>query len=293
MIAYDKFREYHGFGPWIQVVDDENALSPLFAPHCPDVDQARILIKIPRSIERRNANPDMHLYDCVFGVMADSVIILRRDGEQVIKTRIAMAEIQAIQKTNILLHGVLTLYTVNGVQRIDYNTVSDDIMIQIVAMLRSMWKNDIKSITQSSLPYDADLIDYFYAQKIRGLQKSNPDVLLLAYQPRLRLKLKDGLNLLTLFQRSRIVRCTAFLTDAQELLTIHRSKTLKPSHFDDYEYTYTYVPLNNITDVRVSPHPSISILQQFEYATKDHVFTSTFGEGSRGMEELSRTLSAL
>ena len=69
--------EYDAFGPWIYEIDEEHPLPELFEPYVVR-EGAITLMKIPRQIERRNASPDMQLYDYVIGAYKNRVSIFKR-----------------------------------------------------------------------------------------------------------------------------------------------------------------------------------------------------------------------
>lgn len=56
--------EYDRFGPWIDEVLDLEDVPRLFRSHPVDFDAARLVLKVPRDIARRDANAAMNLYDC-------------------------------------------------------------------------------------------------------------------------------------------------------------------------------------------------------------------------------------
>ena len=55
--------EYDAFGPWIDEVFAPEDVPRLFRNHALDFDAARLVLKVPRDIVRRDATPDMDLYD--------------------------------------------------------------------------------------------------------------------------------------------------------------------------------------------------------------------------------------
>ncbi len=55
--------EYDRFGPWIDEVTTLEDVPPLYRDHPLDLERARLVLKVPRNIERINATPDMDLYD--------------------------------------------------------------------------------------------------------------------------------------------------------------------------------------------------------------------------------------
>ena len=294
MIKYDKYAEYNAFGPWVYEIGADHALPPLFAPHCGNADDARLLVKIPRHIERRSATPDMHLYDSVVGVMDDHLLILERDGDTVNRQTVAFSGIQAIEKVNDLLSGQLHLYMAQRVVTINYNTVSDNVMSRIAAMIRGMWAHNPVSLPLTPMPYDTDTIDYLYVNLIRRMQKDNPSVRLLAYQPQLPLSMHSlWQRIIARLTHHRILQCTAYLADSHELITIRRSASLRSAKSTDYMYSYTYVPLMGIIGAQITPHPKMTALKQIEYLTTDHTFTSVISDENSGVEGLCKELAGI
>ena len=55
--------EYDAFGPWIYEVHNVDELPRLYQNAGIDPTTCSLVLKIPRNIERRDATPDMHLYD--------------------------------------------------------------------------------------------------------------------------------------------------------------------------------------------------------------------------------------
>ncbi len=76
--------EYDAFGPWIYEVTDKHPLPPQFEKQVEEHDY-EILIKIPRDIERRKANPDMALYNYVIGCFEEKIYIYQRLESEVTK----------------------------------------------------------------------------------------------------------------------------------------------------------------------------------------------------------------
>ncbi|BDZ60782.1 hypothetical protein GCM10025873_05730 [Demequina sediminis] len=72
--------EYDRFGPWIDRVETEADVPRLFRPHGVDLAAARLVLKVPRNVARRDASPDMDLYDHLLVLGRDSLTVLSRRG---------------------------------------------------------------------------------------------------------------------------------------------------------------------------------------------------------------------
>jgi hypothetical protein len=103
--------EFDAFGPWVYEVRAYEEVPPLYRSHPLDLASARMAIKIPRPIERRNANPHMHLYDHLLVAGGHGLTILSRVGDDGrYRTReIPYARVGAVQVSVSLLDGTLRL----------------------------------------------------------------------------------------------------------------------------------------------------------------------------------------
>ena len=114
--------EYDRFGPWIDDVTTPEEVPPLFRDY--PLERARMVLKVPRNISRRNATPDMDLYDHL--LILDEVgltVLSRRLGEGSRRSPVARgydvtsvpyAEVVAVLDTVDLLDGRLTVFTRAG-----------------------------------------------------------------------------------------------------------------------------------------------------------------------------------
>lgn len=77
--AYERLDEYNRFGPWIDEVTEPALVPPLFRSYplsfAPDI----TMLKVPRPIARRDANPSMDLYDRLVIIDHDAVTVLTRN----------------------------------------------------------------------------------------------------------------------------------------------------------------------------------------------------------------------
>ena len=73
-------REFDSFGPWVDEVRSPEEVPRLYRDHPLDLATARLVLKVPRDIARRDATPDMDLYDHVLVVRQERLTVLSRDG---------------------------------------------------------------------------------------------------------------------------------------------------------------------------------------------------------------------
>ena len=180
-----RISEYDAFGPWVYDVDGEHPLPPLFVPFVDMSKSWRMLLKIPRDIERRRATPDMDLYDVVVGADDAGVQIWSRREKAVESTRIAYRDITGIRLYQRLLHGVCTLYSAGGPVILTYNTVSADVMRRFGDLVRAEYGGGVSAA--AGLRGDPDLrerdLDIWLYNQMRDLRDRGVCFTLDAYQP--------------------------------------------------------------------------------------------------------------
>ena len=180
-----RISEYDAFGPWVYDVDGEHPLPPLFVPFVDMSKSWRMLLKIPRDIERRRATPDMDLYDFVVGADDAGIQIWSRREKAVESTRIAYRDITGIRLYQRLLHGVCTLYSAGGPVILTYNTVSADVMRRFGDLVRAEYGGGVSAA--AGLRGDPDLrerdLDIWLYNQMRDLRDRGVCFTLDAYQP--------------------------------------------------------------------------------------------------------------
>ena len=180
-----RISEYDAFGPWVYDVDGEHPLPLLFVPFVDMSKSWRMLLKIPRDIERRRATPDMDLYDFVVGADDAGVQIWSRREKAVESTRIAYRDITGIRLYQRLLHGVCTLYSAGGPVILTYNTVSADVMRRFGDLVRAEYGGGVSAA--AGLRGDPDLrerdLDIWLYNQMRDLRDRGVCFTLDAYQP--------------------------------------------------------------------------------------------------------------
>ena len=151
--AFAGVSEYDRFGPWIDEVKEEADLPRLYRSHPIDFGAERLVLKVPRNITRRNATPDMDLYDHVIIMGQDVLTVLSRrpagpsrEGSSAARpdsgrgfgvVTIKYGDVVAIRNALNLLDGRLTVSTVEGTPvKIPYNGSAGDVVASLVAMLR-------------------------------------------------------------------------------------------------------------------------------------------------------------
>jgi len=132
--------EYDNFGPWIDEVRSAEDLPRLYRDAGIDPEAYHLVLKIPRNISRRDATPNMHLYDRVLAVGDGALTVLSRSGDTYGSRHIPLDQIVAIEDSTNLLDGRLTLHTADGASiLITYNGAAHAPVHNLVLLLRRLY----------------------------------------------------------------------------------------------------------------------------------------------------------
>src|SRR5512143_3413558 len=112
--------EYDRFGPWIDEVTIPEDVPPLYRDFPLDFQRARLVLKVPRNISRRNATPDMDLYDALLVLDEVGLTVLSRRLESDARrasfvrgydvTTVPYSQVVGVLDTVELLQGILTIF---------------------------------------------------------------------------------------------------------------------------------------------------------------------------------------
>ncbi len=123
--------EYAMFGPWVDEVTCDDELPRLYRSYPVDYAAADLVLKVPRNIARRDARPDMDLYDHVVVLEPERLTVLsrvtgRRDpgvrerpvpggaGPAYEVTTTALADVVAVHDVVNMLDASLTVHRADG-----------------------------------------------------------------------------------------------------------------------------------------------------------------------------------
>lgn len=245
--------EYDAFGPWIYEIDEDHPVPRLFAPYMDQDGPARLLLKIPRNIERRVATPDMDLYDHVVGAYETYICVLTRREDQVERLTIPYGEIEGFCLTRHFLRGLLTLYLRGGKAEIPFNTVSIREMRRFTTLIRDRIEGEVPALDPlRERQMDLEL-DVLFVNMLKDLRAEGETPLLYGYQPmaaRVPLDRSGLRGLLTRFRQERLPAALHVVTP-RELIVIQRDISPDKREKEGFIYHYTYLPLANIRGLSV------------------------------------------
>ncbi|MCB2412790.1 hypothetical protein LGT39_08020 [Demequina sp. TTPB684] len=151
--AFKGVSEYDRFGPWIDDVTEPEEVPRLYRSFPIDFEVERQVLKVPRNITRRNATPDMDLYDHLILLGPERLTVLsRRKGQGTVEEHgevrddggkgfdiavVPYVDIVAIRDSLNLLDGRLYVATADGIPvRVRYNGSAADVVAGLVGTLK-------------------------------------------------------------------------------------------------------------------------------------------------------------
>ena len=132
--------EYDAFGPWVYEIDEVHPLPKLFVPYIhPDPDRT-IMVKVPRQIDRQDAEPGMDLYDYIIAVSKNNLTIYgRTEGSQVVRViSVKYEDVVAVTIKNVLLSSEVTIMLLSGETIVvPFNRISFDVMQKVIKAIET------------------------------------------------------------------------------------------------------------------------------------------------------------
>ena len=290
--------EFDTFGPWIYEINEQNHIPPLFSDYEYLKNKALMMFKIPRQIDRRVANPDMHLYDMLITVLKRELIILSRDGDIIQRLKVTIPDIFAISRSESLLDGKVELYIKGDVVSFDYNTTSAAIITKFVNLVRSLQRRSSKSLLLSPIEYDLQILDMPYYTLVERIREEEPEFELIAFQPNIEnpknskwMKRIKRMFIDDSFSSDEVIACSsAFLTNGKELICINRSLVNNDDKSSNYSYSYSYLPINSIIRSKIELYSKVPCLDRFIITTASHEFSFIVNDTRVGIDFLNEKL---
>jgi hypothetical protein len=248
--------EFDAFGPWVYLITGSHKLPPLFADYADVLSGAEMCFKIPRKIDRCDANPDMNLYDLVVGIFKKEIIVLERKtrdgGEYAELDRIESDRITSLCKYDCLLRGSLTIHTVERSIVISYNTVSECIINDAVNLIRRIQPQKITVPGFEVLPYNFDTMEFRFVNIVNKIIQEDDSLHLIAYQPNLFSRIPREFNW-EFFNRfgftEQALSSFVLMSNSKELVIAHRYFFLKRKSTDSYARYFYYIPYDSINEI--------------------------------------------
>jgi hypothetical protein len=260
--------EYDAFGPWIDEVTTEQGLPRLYRDHPIDFARTRLVLKVPRNIARRDANPSMHLYDALVIVAPEELTLLHRDGDRYTVRTIPYTSVFALQDSVVLLDGRFAVHVVDGPPvSIAYNGSAQETTKRLLALLQTLASpmhdragrgddgagESARSVVERVLGGDAD---YGVRGDCLALLAEEADARVLAGHPTTPVVPRPGL-LVSLAHRFRPAHLQGgvLMETPSALVLLHRRDWIRRGGDHDLSHATTVLLPERITQAVRRPHP--------------------------------------
>lgn len=136
--------EFDAFGPWVDRVRTPEEVPPLYRDHPLDLAAAHLVLKVPRDIARRDAHPDMDLYDHLLVLGGDRLTTLSRrtgaaDARGYDVRELPYDQVAAVGTSVDLLDGRLTVHALVGPPvAVRYNGSAAEAVDELVDLVRRL-----------------------------------------------------------------------------------------------------------------------------------------------------------
>lgn len=280
--------EYDAFGPWVDPVRTAEEVPPLYRDHPVDLAGSRLVLKVPRDIARRDATPDMDLYDhlLVLGPDRFTALSRRTGGDAAARGRgatrrtaggrgydvveVPYDRVAAVGTSVDLLDGRLTVHALAGpAVTVRFSGSSADVVEGFVDTLRALaWPvptsgDPAPRDPTAGAPGLGRLDRRALGEKEIGLVSSyrevadrEPGLRALAAHPRRTVQpLRGGVSRVVHVLHPMTVQAAVIASDGRELQVFGRRAWLARGRTPVHSESRVVLPLERLTDVRVAPHP--------------------------------------
>lgn len=263
MSAVSSTAEYDAFGPWIDEVATVDDVPRMYRGYPIDFGATRSVLKFPRDIPRRDATPQMDLYDHLLIVTDARLTILSRTGDTFTEVSVPHDRVAAITDWVNLLDARLVIHTLDGdVVSVAYNGSSNDTVVALVDLLRELAQRPARARTPlpAVLPSlgldDLGKKDALMVTMFRELSRREPGVRLAAAHGRVAVKSRSGAlaKLLDLIVPPTLHACVVGISDT-ELHIIARREWIVRGGAPVVSRARTVIARGVLTAATVADHP--------------------------------------
>ncbi|WP_306214335.1 hypothetical protein [Actinoplanes sp. RD1] len=249
--------EFDAFGPWVDEVPTVAALPRLYRDSGVDPAACRLVLKVPRNVERRNAHPGMHLYDHLIALDDETLVVLHRREDTYDTVRVPVDRIVAIADSTRLLDGRLTVHLADGgTVVVPYNGSSNAPIRRLIALLRASYLPVAAPESgEPARPEPAGLgrEDTGLLNDYDELMRQEPGMRLLNVGPRQTVRAASRWERLYRRARPLTLQAGIAVSDEREIVLVHRRDWFT-RHADDISMARTVLPRARIDEVTARPH---------------------------------------
>jgi hypothetical protein len=299
--------EYDAFGPWTYRVRTEEEIPRLYRDHGVELESAHLVLKVPRAIDRREANPEMHLYDHLVVAGKETLTVLSRRGDSYQTVQLPYRQIAAVEHSVSMLDGRLVVHDVDGLQRggvaaaIRYSAVSRGVMADLVDVLRTEGlaaRDPAERPGREPLPSsrlrDLDDVDAGLVTMQREIAAQRPGVVLLGAHPRAIVERRTGV-LRRWLDKHRPVTLHAALVcaDAGTLEFLHRREWFTSHPRPAWSIAHTVLFTSAVTAVGSHEHPRYVGAYRVQIASGRSVVEVACPDGAESLSAIAGALAGV
>ena len=299
--------EYDAFGPWIYQVRTPEEVPRLYRPHEVEVESAHLVLKVPRAIDRRDANPDMHLYDHLVVAGKDTLTVLSRRGDSYQTVQLPYRQIAAVEHSVSMLDGRLVIHDVDGLQRggvavsLRYSAVSRGLIADLLEIVRAevlAAHVPVERPGRAPLPASrlSDLhdVDTGLVSLQREIAERRPGLVLLGAHPRAIVPRRGG-RLVGLLDRFRPVTLHAALVcaDAGSLELVHRREWFTSHPRPAWSVAHTVLMTAAVTAVGSHEHPRYEGVYRVHIASGRSLVEVSCPDGAESLTAIAGALAGV
>lgn len=299
--------EFDAFGPWIYEVRTADEVPPLYRTYPIDLQAARVVLKVPRPVERRNATPTMHLYDHLVIAGADELTVLSRIGDMFRERTVPYGRIGAAELSVALLDGRLRLADATPgsggeLLSLAFNGVSLGIVEQLVDLLleQALAHASGGAGAASAMPAGAPSgtwnvggSDVALVVAYRELAERHPGIVRLADHARGPVGRRSTTIAARLLDRWWPVTLHAAVVAAApgRVEVLHRRELLSQRSRPVHSIARTALVTSAVTAVTLRPHPAYTGALECRVSVGDAVVRLAFPEGAPTVRALREALA--
>lgn len=242
----EALREYDAFGPWLLPIKSASEMPRRFRSAYPGLQDADHLVKIPRSIDRRDAYPGGDLYGAVFGLDDDGFTFLTANegADGFVSRHVIWDDVAAVRTVNNLLHADFVLLLKEGdALTVTYNSSSSDLMTRIVAFSRQHFVEP-DDLAYGSNREPEEFEDFFFSAMLTDERRGGQFMLPIHFEA-------PGRPCRNAQNRRRVTTGLLILLSGGELVVIDRDTPMRRRFFAHNIYRRTYLSLKSIRAFRL------------------------------------------
>lgn len=242
----DALAEYDAFGPWLLAIKSAGEMPRRFRSAYPGLEGADYLVKIPRSIDRRDAYPGGDLYGAVLALDDDGFTFLTasEDSDGFVSRQVIWDDVAAVRTVNNLLHADFVLLLKEGdALTVTYNSSSADLMTRIVDFSRQHFI-ELDDFAYGANKEAEEFEDFFFNAMLAEERHGGRFMLPIHFEAPGR-SCRDAQN------RRRVTTGLLILLSGGELVVIDREAPTRRRFFAHNVYRRTYIGLKSIRSFRL------------------------------------------